>query len=183
MVELKASDIDKIETMLSEFPEEITKVSVRAINRATTTGSNMAAKEGVKHYFLKQKEIKSAISIRKANYRELNSEVTAYGNPRRLIKYKVNNKIPNTKIPVKVAVKRGQPMKYMGEKTFVAKMDNGSIGIFKRRGKNPYPIDQLYGPSISSMYRNDSLTKTIYENAQEMLEKRLDHEIDRVLRK
>ena len=71
----------------------------------------------------------------------------------------------------------------MGNKTFITKMNNGTVGIFKRRGKDPYPIDQLYGPSVSSMYRNDSLTKTVYEKAQEMLEKRLDHEIDRVLGK
>ena len=59
MVELKSDDIDRVKTMLSEFPKEINKVSVRAINRATTTGSNMAIKEGVKHYYTKQSDIKS----------------------------------------------------------------------------------------------------------------------------
>ncbi len=183
MIELKKKDIKKVTTMLSGFPKEIKKVSVRAINHVTQTSSTAVAKELAKHVYVKQKDIKKTFSIRKATYKTLSSEVVSIGQPISLFLFKVNNRTPNSRKPVRVAVKRGGGMKYLGRKTFTATMSNGHVGIFQRKTESAYPIKKCYGPSVPSMLKTNEIASTIEIEARRRLKDRLDHEIDRVLSK
>ena len=55
-------------------------------------------------------------------------------------------------------------------------------GYFERVGPKPYPITQLYGPATPQMmYSNETVTDAIEEKVFDTYEKRIDHEILRVL--
>ncbi|MDE6837191.1 MAG: hypothetical protein K2P33_02210 [Acutalibacter sp.] len=55
-------------------------------------------------------------------------------------------------------------------------------GIYERVGAERFPIRQLYGPATTQMmYSNENVLDTIEEKMAETYEKRIDHEILRVL--
>ena len=62
-------------------------------------------------------------------------------------------------------------------------MKSGHIGVFHRaNGNSSLPIQQNYGPSVPQMLESKSVSAFIKEKAQEVLETRLEHEIDVLLR-
>lgn len=55
-------------------------------------------------------------------------------------------------------------------------------GIYERVGAERFPIRQLYGPATTQMmYSNEEVLDAIEEKMAETFEKRIDHEILRVL--
>lgn len=58
----------------------------------------------------------------------------------------------------------------------------GHYGIYEREGAARYPIHELYGPATTQMmYANEDVLDAIEEKMVETYEKRIDHEILRVL--
>ena len=58
----------------------------------------------------------------------------------------------------------------------------GRRGIYERMGAERLPIQQLYGPATTQMmYANENVLDAIEEKMAETYEKRIDHEILRVL--
>ncbi len=59
---------------------------------------------------------------------------------------------------------------------------NGHYSIYERLGVARYPIRELYGPAATQMmYSNENVMDAIEEKMAETYEKRIDHEIIRVL--
>lgn len=57
----------------------------------------------------------------------------------------------------------------------------GKTGIFERDGAARFPVSQLYGPSTGHMMQNEDVQEQMDKTIRETYEKRLDHEILRVL--
>lgn len=58
----------------------------------------------------------------------------------------------------------------------------GHRGIYERMGAERFPIQQLYGPATTQMmYANENVLDAIEEKMAETYEKRIDHDILRVL--
>lgn len=67
------------------------------------------------------------------------------------------------------------------EHAFKAQMGHHT-GIYERVGLDRFPVNELYGPATPQMmYSNEKVTDTIEEKAVETYEKRIDHEILRVM--
>ena len=95
-----------------------------------------------------------------------------------LIKYNVApQKATFGKTPVKAAVKREVEL----AKSFTAQMPNGHIGIYERKSDSSYPIKQLYGPSVPRMAENAVVLKTVEDRVNEVINNRMEHEINRIL--
>jgi hypothetical protein len=62
-------------------------------------------------------------------------------------------------------------------------MKSGHKGVFEREGRESLPLKQLYGPSVPQMVKNDDVMKIINKDANETLQKRINVEINNVLRK
>lgn len=59
---------------------------------------------------------------------------------------------------------------------------SGHYGVYERLGVSRYPIRQLYGPATPQMmYSNENVMDSIENKMAETYEKRIDHEILRVL--
>ena len=98
-----------------------------------------------------------------------------------LIKYNVApQKATYGKTPVKAAVKRDESQVEFTE-AFTAQMPNGHIGIYERKNDSSYPIKQLYGPSVPRMAENAVVLKTVEDRVNEVINNRMEHEIDRIL--
>lgn len=57
----------------------------------------------------------------------------------------------------------------------------GKLGIFERDGTARFPVSQLYGPSTGHMMQNEEVQENMDKTIRETYEKRIDHEILRVL--
>jgi len=99
--------------------------------------------------------------------------------------------MPPSKGPVKAQVKK-QGSKKEIDNAFVAKMESGHIGVFERtddamtkdgrKTKARLPITQLYGPSTKkSFVSNSKVNEAAVHAAGEMFEKRIIHELERML--
>ena len=98
-----------------------------------------------------------------------------------LIKYNVApQKATYGKTPVKAAVKRDESQVEFAE-AFTAQIPNGHIGIYERKNDSSYPIKQLYGPSVPRMADNAVVLKMVEGRVNEVINNRMEHEIDRIL--
>lgn len=98
-----------------------------------------------------------------------------------LIKFNVTpKKATYGKTSVKSAVKRDETPTELTN-NFTAQMPNGHIGIYERKETSRFPIEQKYGPSVPSMAGNAVVIKTVEDRVNEVINKRIEHEIDRIL--
>lgn len=182
MIQLNLDHIDRLERFFIETPQKIPKITARAINRAAQSARTEAGREVRKTYLVKHGDVIDTIRIKSANEDNLSANVTSKGHVLPLSKFKVTpGRRPGIKgtSPVLVRVKKGAGGRI--KSGFVAQMQSGHIGVFIRAGKRSSPINQLYGPSIPQMVGSDQVSRLVEEKAQETLEKRLDHEINRAL--
>ena len=57
----------------------------------------------------------------------------------------------------------------------------GPIGVFERVGEKRFPVEQKFGPSTAHMMQNEQAVERMDETIRETLDRRLEHEITRVL--
>ena len=57
----------------------------------------------------------------------------------------------------------------------------GPVAVFERVGAPRFPVEQKYGPSTAHMMQNDRVIEQMDETIRETYEKRMEHEISRVL--
>lgn len=177
-------------------------VIARAANRTIAT-TNKAMSKGVRERYPKVKDgdVKKALFKRKATSANPTAELTytsghenlykhGYVSPRRI----VNNHDPSY---YRAHVMKGTPwVRLTGRpRPFVQKMPNGHVGLFRRmtaeeKEKNKYhgthernTITAMYAPAVSQMMKNDEVLQDAEKAAGDMFLKRLEHEIDRELKR
>lgn len=183
MIEFTADKILRAETLLGEIKGALPKVQSNAINRSLVSARAEAVRSVRQEYAIGADAVRKTIVVRIASMANPVGCILSSGSPIALSKFDVSPKRPQggkNQTPVTVRVKLAggrKPIKH----AFVAKVSSGHIGVFIRAGKKRYPIKQLYGPSVPQMLGSEKVSKKIEAKAMETLDKRLDHEINRVL--
>ena len=67
------------------------------------------------------------------------------------------------------------------ESAFIAKMESGHTGIFERITSRRLPIEEKMGLSAAQMVQNEVIMDQLTQEAQEKVDERLNHEIERIL--
>jgi hypothetical protein len=181
VITVSAEKMEYAERMLRNIPGAAKRAAANAINRASESARTEAARKVRELYYIKQSDVTSTIKLYRATPEDLSSVVVSRGNLLALSKFRVtpSQPQPNRRRPIIVRVKRGSGGIITG--AFVARMSSGHIGVFNRIGKTRLPIIQRYGPSVPQMLGNPSVTNWVEQKAYETLDKRLDHEINRIL--
>ncbi len=174
-----------------------------ALNETVKGGKTEAGRSALKRYRIddkeRRKEVRDLIKTKKATSQNLTAVVITRGRPLALTRYyyKENNK--NT--TAFANVKKGSSGGLTGG--FVATMDSGHVGIFKRYGnfqhrtkskrkymqdrakskKGIQQIKQLFGPGTSQMLASDEVTPEVVKEIEKRFDKALDRAINRVLAK
>ena len=60
-------------------------------------------------------------------------------------------------------------------------MRSGHTGVFEREGPKRFPIEEKMGLSAAQMVGNEKVIEAVEEEAQETVNARLEHEIERLL--
>lgn len=203
MVEPRITVNDKeVSRALRALGQKANIVMARAANRAATTANKEMSKAVRARYEkVKDGDVKKALFKRKATssnptaeltYKSSHENLYKLGNvtPKRIVK--TGGEKPNPKF-YKARVMKGNPFEPLMERPrpFVQKMSNGHIGLFRRksddgrnlRGKKRNAIEAVQAPALSQMLKNKEVLQETEKIAGEVLLKRLEHEIDRELRR
>lgn len=185
--------LERAEKLLEHIPGAANKAASRALNRATTNARANMVRSVRDNYTAKAGDIRSTMTVKKSSVSRLETEIKSSGDPIRLIKFKVNPKTVNgrRRTPIRVGVKRGGQTAI--KKGFIARMPNGSMGVFERlgrfktassgryAGKRREVIEQKFGPSVPQMIGNEKVLDYVSDAATEMFNDRLLHEVNRIL--
>lgn len=57
----------------------------------------------------------------------------------------------------------------------------GPVAVFERVGLSRFPVEQKFGPSTAQMMENDKVVTQMDKTVRETYDKRIEHEINRVL--
>lgn len=186
MIRVTSLQASKARNLLGRVPSELPKALARAINRASQAARTEAAKGIRQEYIIRHGDIVSATKIRtaRADQKMISATIRIRGTRRELIFFRVSPKSESGRRPrrIRVAVKKGGLKPLPG--AFVRRgTKSGNPHVFRREGKARYPVHIVYGPSIPQMAANPKITEVVEQRARDMLDKRLGHEINRVLEK
>jgi hypothetical protein len=183
MITFTPEQLAKAERMLGHLPGEVVKALNRAINRAADAARAEAVRGATARYRVQASAIRKTMTIYRAAGGQPAAAISSTGNRIPLFKFRVTPSSPATKRltrPHKAAVlKANAPKPILG--AFVARMKNGKLGLFSRVGKKRFPIKEHFGLSIPEMLGQESVIRLIENRATEMLESRLEREIDFIL--
>jgi hypothetical protein len=184
MAEFKREDYNRILRKLGLIANRMTlrKAINLAAKRAADTGVAESKRQISSEYTLPASEIGKRVK----RY--------AYGSPldmaigikisdtaRPLSEFNFSPKKP-VKKPITVEVKRGDKTVF-SKGAFVQRMPNtGHIGIFEREDEERLPIRELPGPSVTGMFKaNESIHNDVWDKIFETFDKRVVHELHRLL--
>lgn len=180
MIEISAETVNRVEGILQGVPKGAERALSNAINRGLSRIKTTAKKRVKEVYTVDSRALSAAsnITIRRASTNDLAGFVSFAGRKIPLYKFKVTPKTAGTKKRVQASVMKGGGATF--ESAFIADMRNGT-GVFERETKKRLPVHELMGLSAAQMVGNQKVLEGIGEEAQDLINERLEHEIDRIL--
>ena len=181
MIEITSETIERTQALLAGIPKGAERAFSAAINRGLSHTKTQAFKQVKKVYAVKQSALNEATKTRaqKASTGNLAGYISFSGVKIPLYKFQVTPKEPGTKKKVRAGVMKGGGETF--DSAFIAKMKSGHIGIFERITSKRFPIEEKMGLSAAQMVKNEVIMEKLTQEAQEKVDERLKHEIDRIL--
>lgn len=180
-VDIAEDSLDKATRLLAGVHGGVYKAVGSALTRAASAGKTAAKRPVTQEYTISQSEFLA--QTRDVNHfvRESDGGISVVfgfrGNVIPLTKFKTSI---NSNGQVVTQVKRSGAAESLN-RAFSAQM-GGHRGIYERTGPNRFPVEELYGPATPQMmYSNEDVLDEIEQKMAETYEKRIDHEILRVL--
>lgn len=180
MIEISAEQVDRIHLLLNGISDAPRNVIYNVLNRAVGTVRSVASKEIRQTYKIKHGDLTSNQNIKvvRAGRSKLEAAISFNGNLIPLIKFDVSPKQPQRKTVSASVLKNGGKKQLIH--AYVANLKYG-VGAFERETSERDSSRQLYGPAAAVMVENDTVLKNIQEAAMNTIDKRVEHEISRIL--
>lgn len=178
MIVITENQIDRASKILSGIPGGVQKALSSTINRTLTTVRAKSATEITKTYRISAASAKETgkMNVKQATGASLTGSVTFAGNLISLIEFSVSygrNSLVNASVMRKGG---GGTLKH----AYVRNLRYGTR-VFERTSKRRDSSTQLFGPSMAHMMENEEVLNGVEREALDTVEKRLDHEIYRIL--
>jgi len=180
-VEVNATEVRKVELRLGKQRKQAPTAIMRALNRAAQSARTAATKEVRQEYHVRAKDVNKTFRTYKASRKKLAALVVSRDHKLPLDKFKFSPRTRPKRPPkggIKVAVKKDGLKNLMH--AFLVDAPGGTM-IFQRVGRPRYPIRRLMGPSVPQMIGAERVRTQFFNKARETYQKRLDHEIRRLL--
>ena len=181
MIEITAEAVERVGAILAGVPNGAERALSNAINRGISRVKTGAIRRVKEIYTVQSGAFNEATKIRvnKASTGNLVGFVSFAGYKIPLYKFKVTPTAPGVKKQVRAAVMKGGGTPF--EDAFIAQMRSGHIGVFERETRKRFPIEKKMGLSAAQMVGNEKVIETLEEEAQQLVNQRLEHEINRLL--
>ena len=180
-IEISSETMERVQTLLAKIRKGAERAYSNAINRGLSRIKSTAWKEVKQVYTVQNSALNAATNTRvqKASTGNLAGYVSFSGCKIPLYKFKVTPKQPGSKKLVHASVKKGGGATF--ESAFIAAMKSGHIGMFEREGRKRLPVSEFMGLSAAQMVGEQTVSEQLQQEAQRLVEERLEHEIDRLL--
>lgn len=176
--------IDRLTIELKGFEKQVGEATYHALNRTLDYTVTQIGRIVPKYYAIKAKEVKESIAqIKRPTKANLAADIIIKGHRLSFVHFPHSPKIPlKRKYKVKVNIKHATKTVSTNPLPFIAhtgakSLDKVQFNIFKREGKNRFPITVLRTLAIPQMITNEEVAELIREKANKKLEERLEHEI------
>lgn len=183
-VQIDQSRLEKAYQLLKRIPGAFPQAVARAANRSLESMRTESARETSGRYFAKSGEVKSTITLKHASAGNLHGAMISRGGRKKLQQYKLtpNNPTGNQR-GFRGAVKREGGLKPLPKGTFMMNTPTAGWVLFRRirSGKGWGNIEHIVSPSIPQIVKNEETVAAVEKRAREVFEKRLDHEVMRIL--
>ena len=181
IVDVVEDSLDKATRLLAGINGGVYKAVGSALSRAAATGKTAAKQPVTKEYTISQSEFLARTRNINHFVRESSGGISVVfgfrGNVIPLMKF--NTRV-NGSGQIVTQVKRSGSAETLN-RAFSAQM-GGHKGIYERVGVKRFPVEELYGPATPQMmYSNEKVTDEIERKVADTYEKRIDHEILRIL--
>ena len=196
MIEITSDEMERAAALLADIPKGAERVFANAMNRGLSRIKTKAVSQIKKVYAVDDKALQDTtkIEVKRANTGNLVGHVSFSGTKIPLYKFNVTPKEPGAGGPVKAGVMKSGSMTTFKD-AFIAQMPNGHKGIFERIGiqgiksrtskykasEHTEKISEIMGLSAAQMAGNDSNIEILEKETQELVNKRIIHEMDRIL--
>jgi len=182
MIQFNAEQIRRAEMLLGQIRGAIPKVQARAINRAAVAAKTSIVEQARKEYYVSVAGVRDKIKITNATEEKPYARIKAKGTRIELVNFKTDpNAVGKRTSVLKVAVVKGGGFKELPGAFLAKGISSGKVHVLKRTGKERYPIHIKYGISVPEMIGSNKVRLVVEERAREVLDNRLEHEINRVL--
>lgn len=186
-IQFDEAQIRKAFIALSGIPGGAETAVCRAINRAVDRGKTQTVREICSQYNIKPSQVRSHMRVLRATRANLSAVILQTGSPLELMIFARKPKKPPKQKGVEVSARTKvvAGVHFGVFKTlphvFVAKMSNGHIGIYSRKGTKTLPIEQKYTTSVPQMMKNAKVMDRLVEATQKIMTAELDRQIELLL--
>lgn len=180
-VDVAEDSLDRATKLLAGIGGGVYKAVGSALTRAAATGKTAAKRPITREYFISQSQFLASTKNINHFVRESSGGISVTFGFR-------GNVIPLAKFNTRVGsdghivtqVKRSGGAAVL-DRAFSAQM-GGHRGIYERIGVSRFPVEELFGPATPQMmYSNEEVMDEVEQKMVETYEKRIDHEILRIL--
>lgn len=197
-VQVEQSTLDRIHSILAGVQDAETKVLKPAFTRGLMAGKTQAKREVRQTYRISAGDFASNGRINLKGVTKtgggLIGSVEYSGRTIQLMKFSVSPKTPQRGATPSAAVLKASSLEdFSREKNvFVAQMGSGHLGIFERtsgkyttkRGpghnKHTEALKELQSPAVPTMVGKQEVMESVEDRVAEVINQRIDHEIDRI---
>lgn len=159
---------DRVIAILGLLSEKNAARAVRAASKRAATAARTAGTKRLRQiYTMRSSDVKSRTQM--VNESD-GTTILIRGMQERATKYRVKKRPAG----IFVSVKRGSG-------AIAARSFEQGGAFIARRGKERYPLKSLYGPSVPQLFNNSEVLADMEERGTEVLNSRLEHEIERLL--
>lgn len=179
MISISMKNLERAEKTLSYIKGAFPKAVAAATNRTLEGMRTDVVAETKEKYFVKPSEIRKTITLKKASAGNLGGAMISRGSRKSLADYQLSPKTPKKGMKnLQGAVKR-TGLKTL-EGAFLVRR-GGKYKPYHRKGSGKWNIAPYISPAIPQIIKNDETVKVVEEKATERFEKRLNHEVLRLL--
>ena len=181
MIEITNEQIERVHLLLGNIKGAPNKAFYNVINRGLNTVRSQTGKVIRQTYNIKQSDITANqnMKMKRATGSDLVGSIEFAGTVIPLKRFKVSPSAP-AKRTVSVSVLKAEGGARL-ESAFVADLGRYGVGVFERLTRRRDSSQQLYGPSTAHMMGNENVLEKVEEAAQDTIDKRVEHEITRIL--
>lgn len=190
LIQIDTRQIDLLSVELQSFPKQTQTAMYHALKRSLDQTKNEIGRIVPKEYAIKSKEVKESFNggVNYPTKENLEASLISTGKSLSFAHFPFTPKTAVRKgkrAVVKVTIKKSRP-KVASKVGFTASTgakseDKVQFNVFRRLGKERFPISPIRTLSIPQMITAEGMEEKIQSFALEKFEQRLEHEMNRAM--
>ena len=150
-VAMDQAQLDDLKERLAFIKGGWERAVVRAMNTASSQARTRTAQRAKAVLTADPERIEQSLLAKKATYGARAATLRIFDQPIPLFRFDVSFLFPTVEGGVTAKTIQGDSPLTL-KHAFVARMSNGHVGVFSRRGKERLPIQEHYGPSVATVF-------------------------------